>query len=209
MIKDRLKAMLGSFCCVMVVFSMLCCIGFRQDAKLIEARLDHLMPNYEASLTEQIGFSFVKYSPSSCLYEKLIFCYGLELNRFASYMLQLNTDPSSQEVILELVAEDQIELQRISSSENKWVKAYASTASTFNQLIELSQKQVISSKTYSRVFDFYNRNIQEMQQEMMVYRIANIITFVMVSAVIAAVLWIITILIAFSMIFHNSKKKGS
>lgn len=209
MIKDRIKAMLGSFCCVMVVFSMFCCIGFQQDAKLIESRLEYLTPNYEASLTEQIGFSLVKYSPSSCLYEKLLFCYGLELNRFASYMLQLNTDPSLQEEILELVAEDQIELQKISSSENKWVKAYASTASTFNQLIELSPKQVISSETYSRVFDFYNQNIQKMRQEMQVYRIANIITFVLVSTVIAAVLWIITILIAFAIIIHNSKKKGS
>lgn len=209
MIKDRIKAMLGSFCCVMVVFSMFCCIGFHQDAKLIEARLDHLMPNYEASLTEQIGFSLVKYSPSSCLYEKLIFCYGLELNRFSSYMLQLNTDPSSQEVILGLVTEDNRELEKISNSENKWVKSYASTASTFNQLIELSQKQTISPETYSRVFDFYNKNVQEMQQEMTAYRIANIITFTVIFALIAAILWIITILIAFAIIIHNNKKKGS
>ena len=124
-------------------------------------------------------------------------------------MLQLNTDPSSQEVILGLVTEDNRELEKISNSENKWVKSYASTASTFNQLIELSQKQTISPETYSRVFDFYNKNVQEMQQEMTAYRIANIITFTVIFALIAAILWIITILIAFAIIIHNNKKKGS
>lgn len=181
---DRVVAMIGSVFIVMIAISLVCCIGFWKDAKLANQRIERLEETYDASFSEDVAISLVKISPPANLYEKLLFCYGMELNRFSFYYQQLQdagTEVETREEILMKIEEDSEVMRAMQSSSNEQIKAYAKIWETFDRLLEQSQVEDVSMETYLKVFDFYNLNLQKMEQDMALYQIANSFTFIAVS----------------------------
>lgn len=197
MIKARIKAMVGSFIWVLTAVSICSSIYMRQDVNLLESRMEEQFQLYEnPSTLDSLGVLIIKHLPSSFIYTKLNTCYGFELNRFASNLLILNIDPSSREEVMEQLKEDQIELQQIRQSSNQLIREYAEVTMTFDQLIEAAADHTVSTEVYTRVFEYYNNALAELNQKTKLYQLSNIVLIIVTLEVLTL------ILVLLYLIFH-------